>query len=70
MTPEPSPKSKTAASSRLSLPTIKLGCENLGSFDVKILSKTLGDILHPQPAPWLYCVSFISIILLAFQKIY
>jgi hypothetical protein len=56
--PLPFPKSITAASSLFSLPTINLG-SLIPALPAKILSRTSGEILQPQPAPGLNCVSLI-----------
>ena len=53
----PSPRSKTAASSLLSLPTSKLGCGAYFTSDCKMVARFSGEILHPQPAPGLNCVN-------------
>ena len=49
--PFPSPISYTAASSRVSLPTINLSDLICGTLVFKTVVKAFGDILHPQPAP-------------------
>ena len=59
----PLPKSYTAASSLVSLPTRRFGSINGAISVCKISSKTLGDILQPQPAPWLYCVRRMSFVI-------
>ena len=56
----PSPKSYTAASSRVSLPTNKFLSASYFMALCKIVSNTAGAILHPQPAPCEYCVNLIS----------
>src|SRR5687768_15584242 len=58
ITHEPSPRSNTAASSRDSFPTSKAGKKDFLNSEWRMVSKTAGEILQPQPAPWLYCVSF------------
>ncbi|GAO30226.1 hypothetical protein JCM15548_12484 [Geofilum rubicundum JCM 15548] len=34
----------------------------------RIVDNTLGDILHPQPAPWLYLVNCIGVIIFCYFK--
>src|SRR5690606_11685373 len=46
----------TAASSRGALPTHRDGSSPWAPLPARITSSTLGEILHPQPAPWLYWV--------------
>ena len=58
MRPLPLPNVRTAASSRVSLPTIKFGCVRpLEVWPRRISSNTCGLSLQPQPAPWLNSVS-------------
>ncbi|AHG86629.1 hypothetical protein F544_14010 [Bibersteinia trehalosi USDA-ARS-USMARC-190] len=56
----PLPISYTAASSAVSFPTNKLGSKKGSSWLCKMVPNALGDILQPQPAPWLYWVSLIG----------
>jgi len=57
MSAVPFPSSYTAASSLESLPTRSFGSRGRLPFDWSISSSICGDILQPQPAPWLYDVS-------------
>ncbi|CSS83901.1 Uncharacterised protein [Shigella sonnei] len=56
----PLPRSYTAASSRVSLPTSKFGSTNFACSLCRMVSNTFGEILQPQPAPWLYWVKRIE----------
>src|SRR3990167_943440 len=55
-TPRSSSRAYTAASSREALPTHSLGSRFCAPLPARITSSTLGEILQPQPAPWLYWV--------------
>src|SRR3989344_263872 len=55
-TPRSSSSAYTAASSRDALPTHRRGSRFWAPLPARITSSTLGLILQPQPAPWLYWV--------------
>src|SRR5690606_5651938 len=55
-TPRSSSSAYTAASSREALPTHSFGSRFCAPLPARIVSSTLGEILQPQPAPWLYWV--------------
>ncbi|KAF5043581.1 hypothetical protein DSECCO2_500820 [anaerobic digester metagenome] len=61
----PSPISYTAASSLLSFPTIRFGKLSPETLPFRISSRSLGAILHPQPAPGLNCVRRVFSLLIA-----
>ena len=50
----PLPRSNTAASSLVWLPTSREGKKLLSVDLLRMVSSTLGEILQPHPAPWLY----------------
>src|SRR5690606_11032512 len=52
----PSPRSYTAASSRVPYPTSRCGSGGRGAALCRIFSSSAGAILQPQPAPWLRVV--------------
>src|SRR5690554_94381 len=54
--PRSSSRPNTAASSRLLLPTQSCEYAGAGWLLARISSSTWGEILQPQPAPWLYSV--------------
>src|SRR5690606_21751463 len=56
ITPRSSSSAYTAASSREALPTHSRGSRFCAPLPARITSRTLGEILQPQPAPWLYWV--------------
>ncbi|SPR98775.1 hypothetical protein CBM2634_A40056 [Cupriavidus taiwanensis] len=53
----------TAASSREALPTHRRGSRCCAPLPARITSSTLGEILQPQPAPWLYCVRRMGLVM-------
>src|SRR5574343_931652 len=55
-TPRVSSMAYTAASSREALPTQRRGSRCWAPLPARMVSNTLGEILQPQPAPWLYWV--------------
>ncbi|MNT31172.1 hypothetical protein D3C72_1669970 [compost metagenome] len=55
-TPRSSSMAYTAASSREALPTQSFGSRFCAPLPARITSSTWGEILQPQPAPWLYWV--------------
>src|SRR5574343_885668 len=59
-TPRSSSIAYTAASSRDALPTHRRGSRFCRPLPATITSRTFGEILQPQPAPWLYCVKRIG----------
>ena len=67
--PIPFPISYTAASSLVSLPTNRCTSSIFGVLEANIVVNTFGDILHPQPAPWLKLVNFIVLFILSFSKL-
>src|SRR5574343_722209 len=59
-TPRASSIAYTAASSREALPTHSRGSRFCKPLPATITSRSFGEILQPQPAPWLYCVKRIG----------
>src|SRR5690554_4662046 len=69
ITARSSSRAYTAASSREALPTHSLGSSFWVPLLAKIVDSTCGEILQPQPAPWLYWVKRIELdIMILFDK--